>query len=173
MLRAITIIQPFAALVALPAADPRHKRCENRRWPTSYRGPLAVHAGKARRYGGEPCEDIAVDHGVDPNALAFGAIVTVVRMVACVAVEPGPDRRRSIDALGPGYAWMHDHAHAEGPWCHVYEPVWTPPQPVDCAGKQGLWTVPADVERAVRAAWYAGVTRRRMPGAAPSTEATQ
>ncbi len=39
-MKAITLTQPYASLVALGA-----KRIETRSWPTKYRGPLAIHAG--------------------------------------------------------------------------------------------------------------------------------
>lgn len=40
-MKAITLHQPWATLMALGA-----KRIETRSWPTHYRGPLAIHAGK-------------------------------------------------------------------------------------------------------------------------------
>ena len=40
-MKAITLTQPWATLVAIGA-----KRIETRSWRTFYRGPLAIHAGK-------------------------------------------------------------------------------------------------------------------------------
>jgi hypothetical protein len=163
-LTALTIIQPFAHLIATGV-----KRVENRTWSTGHRGPLAVHAGKADRYAGRRVVDLAAEYGLDPRPLAYGAIVAVVNVVACVPVAPAhlPDRRRkSIDALGPAYAWMHDHAHAEGPWCHVYELLWRVPEPIACGGKQGPWTVPADVEARLRGMWFADTNARARAAAA-------
>lgn len=40
-MKAITLTQPWATLVAIGA-----KRIETRSWSTRYRGPLAIHAGK-------------------------------------------------------------------------------------------------------------------------------
>jgi activating signal cointegrator 1 len=40
-MKALTLTQPWATLVALEA-----KRLETRSWRTSYRGPLAIHASK-------------------------------------------------------------------------------------------------------------------------------
>ena len=40
-MKAITLTQPWATLVAIGA-----KRIETRSWSTSYRGPLAIHAAK-------------------------------------------------------------------------------------------------------------------------------
>ncbi len=40
-MRTLTLTQPWATLVALGA-----KTIETRSWQTSYRGPLAIHAGQ-------------------------------------------------------------------------------------------------------------------------------
>jgi hypothetical protein len=40
-MKALTLIQPWATLVALG-----EKQIETRSWDTKYRGPLAIHAGK-------------------------------------------------------------------------------------------------------------------------------
>jgi hypothetical protein len=40
-MKAITLHQPWATLVAI-----EQKKIETRSWPTSYRGPLAIHAAK-------------------------------------------------------------------------------------------------------------------------------
>jgi hypothetical protein len=40
-MKAITITQPYATLIAIGA-----KHIETRSWATNYRGPLAIHAGK-------------------------------------------------------------------------------------------------------------------------------
>jgi hypothetical protein len=43
--KALTICQPYAELIARG-----EKVIENRTWPTSYRGPLLIHAGKSREW---------------------------------------------------------------------------------------------------------------------------
>jgi hypothetical protein len=40
-MKAITILQPWASLIACGA-----KQIETRSWATKYRGPIAIHAGK-------------------------------------------------------------------------------------------------------------------------------
>ena len=40
-MKVLTLTQPWATLVAIGA-----KHIETRSWATSYRGPLAIHAGK-------------------------------------------------------------------------------------------------------------------------------
>ena len=44
-MKALTICQPYAEMIAN-----HEKPIENRTWPTSYRGPLAIHAGKSRAW---------------------------------------------------------------------------------------------------------------------------
>ena len=44
-MKALTLHQPWATLVAVG-----EKRIETRSWSTDYRGPLAIHAGKARPF---------------------------------------------------------------------------------------------------------------------------
>lgn len=47
-MKALTIYQPWASLIALGV-----KEIETRSWNTNYRGPLAIHAANRRRW---PCE---------------------------------------------------------------------------------------------------------------------
>jgi activating signal cointegrator 1 len=138
-MRALTIIQPFAELIALQA-----KRCENRTWATNYRGLLAIHAGKSRRYQGEDVREIAENYLLSGEMLAFGAIIAVARLVDCVQVSSGKERAASIERLGERFAWMHDHEHAEGPWCFVLRDV-RRVGPIECNGAQGLWMPPPDI----------------------------
>lgn len=45
-MKALTVQQPYAHLIALPDDHPDAKRVENRVWATSYVDPVAIHAGK-------------------------------------------------------------------------------------------------------------------------------
>jgi len=44
-MKALTILQPWATLVAIGA-----KKIETRSWATGYRGPLAIHAGRSLKF---------------------------------------------------------------------------------------------------------------------------
>lgn len=112
-MKALTICQPYAELIARG-----EKIIENRTWPTSYRGPLAIHAGKSRSW-------------LDPDDLtryptmSFGAVVAIADLVDC---------RRLADLSEE----LQKHAHAIGPWCFVLANIrrvgpWT------ARGAQGLW----------------------------------
>ena len=115
-MKALTICQPYAELIMRGV-----KVIENRSWPTSYRGPLLIHAGKSREWMSPG------DETVYPG-MAFGAIVGRVTMTDCRRLEQLPDALR-------------DHPHANGPWCFVLTAVQRFERPTPYRGAQGLWDV--------------------------------
>jgi hypothetical protein len=130
--KAITIQQPWAHLIVHGYFDPqtgdvRRKDVENRCWPCSHRGPLAIHAGKGLDY-----LHAAEGYGLNVADMRFGAIVGIVEMYDCLPL-----------------AQCHDSQWAEGPWCHLYRKP-RPVGPVPCKGMLGLWAVPADVLAAIQ-----------------------
>lgn len=123
-MKALTVIQPYAELIARGV-----KPIENRRWPTAYRGPLAIHAGKNRSW---------LDEG-DALAcpqMAFGAFVALATLVDCVKLDDLP-----TDLTG--------HAHAEGPYCWILQNV-RRIVPIPYRGAQGLWVPDADTLEILR-----------------------
>lgn len=113
-IKALTICQPYADMIARG-----EKIIENRSWPTSYRGPLAIHAGKSVAW-------LDPEDKVDRPWMAFGAIVATARLVDCVRVESlPPDLQARFDANGP-YCWILDDV----------KPFSTP---VPATGARGLW----------------------------------
>lgn len=127
-MRCLTVCQPFASLIMLPATDPRHKRVENRNWFTNYRGPLLIHAGKSREW-----LDCFNHEGLD---VPFGAILGMVTLVGCI--RPG---ERWAELKWP---WLKTHAHAEGPWMWVVLHPRPFAQPIPYRGELGLFDVPAE-----------------------------
>ena len=117
-MKAITICQPWAYAICY-----RGKDVENRTWYTSYRGSLAIHAGKSRVwFTGEALNDGSPEPG--QSSCVFGAIVAHCELVDCI-------RPKAL----PGNVW------AEGPWCFVLEDVRVLDVPVPYKGAQGLWDV--------------------------------
>ena len=112
-MKVLTVCQPYAEMIARG-----EKLIENRTWSTPYRGPMAIHAGKSRswlEYGDE------LDY---PN-MAFGAVIAIADLVACVPVWELPyEEQKSI--------------HANGPWCWKLANV-RRINPVLFRGAQGLW----------------------------------
>ncbi|MDP1570358.1 MAG: ASCH domain-containing protein [Vicinamibacterales bacterium] len=128
-MKALTIHQPWAELIA--RGD---KPIENRTWSTSYRGALLIHASRSREdlFGwGKPEERV---YGFPLEAMAFGAVVAVARLVECLALNASWPAKCVL---------LRTHEHARGPWCWVLEGVRRLPEPIPCRGYQQLW-VPDD-----------------------------
>lgn len=118
-MRALTIKQPWASAIPVLGKD-----VECRKWSTSYRGLLAIHAGKT--INGVAPEELA-EALADPP---LGAIVAVVTLRDVV-------RNSTSKWAQPGlYHWELDDIRALS-------------TPVPCRGKQSVWQVPEDVARAV------------------------
>ena len=90
-MKALTICQPYALLIVTGI-----KRVENRTWPTRYRGPLLIHAGKSKAWLDEvddlttgKCERIDYDETTG-RIFDFGALVGVADLVDCIQVGDAP-----------------------------------------------------------------------------------
>lgn len=136
-MKTLTICQPYAELIARG-----EKRVENREWPTRYRGPLLIHAGKSRSWlDGETDDELAEEFG---RPIEFGAIVARSRLIACLHIDP--IKRGDYDKQ---YPWLKDHPHTNGTWCWVLEDVERLAQAIPWKGAQGLWdcSSPSIMER--------------------------
>lgn len=122
---ALTVCQPYAELIASGV-----KPIENRTWRTDYQGPLFIHAGKSLAW---------LDDKSDKDKFVFGAIVAVVRMVACLSVDRSDWHR---------WESLREHEHANGPYCFVLEDIHRLKEPVRCNGAQGFWVPSADITQA-------------------------
>lgn len=129
-MKALTVQQPWAWAIAAG-----HKDIENRTWATSYRGPLAIHAGKTWASSGDVqiCRSVLEDLGVvkadeqvgDRHLLATGAIVAVVDL-AGVCEDP-----RCRCSVWAGIGWKHWQLKNPRPLT----------EPVPASGRQGLWDI--------------------------------
>lgn len=127
-MKALTICQPYPHLILLG-----EKPVENRTWPTRYRGPMAIHAGKSRQWLDPDDEEAAAAAGAP---LVFGAIVAVCTLDDCLRVE-------DIEAgkFDERYPQLRTRAHCYGPWCWVLTNVRPLAAPVPWRGAQGLFDV--------------------------------
>lgn len=148
---ALTICQPYAHLICLPDDDDRAKRVENRRWGTSYRGPLLIHAGKSREWldldEDDTCDDT---YEIPLSEMAFGAIVGIANLADCVQLVPVISQRGFLSYNVPNHAsrrwpWLACHAHTEGPFCFVLTECRRFKNPIPCRGARGLFSVPREV----------------------------
>jgi len=135
--KCLTISQPYASLIASG-----EKWVENRTWPTSYRGLIAIHAGKGTQY-------------LDKDELKeypTGCVVAVANLSACMPLKDmqGISRNQSVPQAGKTIGQIIDHPHAEGPVCWILSEVQKLDEPVSCRGAQGLFDLPSDVETMVR-----------------------
>jgi hypothetical protein len=126
-LKALTLHQPFAQL----CADGR-KQIETRSWSTTYRGPLAIHAGQTLD------RDFAMECGYDPHTLARGAVVCVVMLRDC---EPMPAMHfhRWLKTITQEEQRFSIYSPGRFAWRLQLERVLAIPHVV--RGTQGLWTV--------------------------------
>ena len=127
-MKALTVSQPFAALIASG-----EKWVENRTWDTRHRGPLAIHAGKGSQYLS----------AAELREYPTGCVVATAQLVACVWIGDVRCGSLSTRPVSPGATRtmrdLHDHDHTEGPWCWVLEDIQPLDTPIKATGSQGLW----------------------------------
>jgi len=89
MMKAITILQPWASLVALG-----EKKFETRSWPTNYRGPILIHAGK-KTFNTDSyldrelypfAEALGLPDYFSFDKLPYGSIIAVADLVNCLKI---------------------------------------------------------------------------------------
>lgn len=145
-IRCISLWQPWASLVALGA-----KTIETRHWPTSYRGPIAVHAAKTTRGVGRIGDVLALgDFEVErdrsglllrgpslawPYRLPLGAVVAVGRLDAVDVMD------EAVIRAVPEAERPYGH-YAYGRFAWRLADVRPLRQPVEVTGRQGLFDVP-------------------------------
>jgi hypothetical protein len=137
-IKAITISQPFASLIA--SGD---KWIENRTWPTKYRGPIAIHAGKGLQYLNR---DEIKDYPT-------GCVIAIAKLVACYSLDEilrndanSSIRKSRIDKSIWNWSEAARHKHAEGPFCWILQDI-KAIDPVPCRGAQCLWNWSSDGPR--------------------------
>lgn len=123
-MKALTISQPFASLIASGA-----KWVENRTWPTTHRGPLAIHAGRRSQYLGR----------ADLARYPTGVVIATCELVGCVELAAVADICPTVcHCSGRTLGEIMAHEHTEGPWCWILADV-RPVLPVETRGRLGLW----------------------------------
>ena len=143
-MKALTVYQPWASLECLGL-----KGTETRGWATSYRGELAIHAGK--KWTAE-LAIIAIElhawlvaHGSVglPYNPPRGVILAVATLADCVQVTEDNQTMFSEFDRVAGDCRV-------GRWIWILEDVRPLEHPVPCPGAQGLWTVPGRQAEMVR-----------------------
>lgn len=157
-MKTLTLWQPYASLVAMG-----EKRIETRSWSTSYRGPLAIHAGQALPKIWTPFKDehfveaLAPEIGLNsmgaPNLdrLPRGVVLAIVNLVDVAPMLPWGE------VLGWGFPTPKEEAfgrydNADGQryaWFFQDDDVQLVDPPIPCRGRQRLWELPVEVTREV------------------------
>lgn len=137
-MRALSIMQPWAAAIAYGA-----KRTENRTWraPRWIIGEtIAIHAGKRADLGARP----PVGEAWPGRRMHLGSVIAVAVVAAC---HLSPDFGGTCGATRPLCSpWsVADQYH----W--LLADVRPLAEPVPCRGMLGLWRLPDEVEKLVRA----------------------
>lgn len=148
-MKAITIIQPWATLIALGV-----KTLETRSWPTKYRGEIAIHAGQ--KVDKDAClvpqiREALLKHGInDWRELPTGAILAKATLTDVWSIErpAGPDGSvcRTSKDTGRFNMWggyMPDEYYfgdySDGRFTWQLDDVSRLPSPIEAKGKLGLW----------------------------------
>ncbi len=84
-MKALSIMQPWAWLIVAG-----HKDIENRSWPTSFRGPVLIHAGKRLDPDLEDAQDWPWRDIERPDDFEVGGIVGEAEIVDCVTASASP-----------------------------------------------------------------------------------
>jgi hypothetical protein len=157
-MKALTVKQPWAHMIAHCGKD-----VENRSWPVpgdpvlvNHVGELAIHAGARSGWDedgefGPLAQDawkhqgyLAAHLARDSEWITFSAIVAVAEGVVCHHATDCAGPALVGDVLcSPWAAWGQFH------WS--WKALRVLASPVPCRGHQKLWTVPEDIESAVRA----------------------
>jgi hypothetical protein len=144
-MRAITLTQPWATLVAIGA-----KKFETRSWNTDYRGPLAIHAAlkfpMAARWllASDPfrSEFIKAGYHIGPlknlSWLPLGAVVATCELVATFhtpfITEYGLSEKVATSSTEIAFG---DYSPGRYAWLLVN--VKKLPEPIPAKGALGLW----------------------------------
>ena len=126
-MKAIVIKQPFASAIILGK-----KTVENRTWPTKYRGPLAIVAGRSKEYLKLDWSDDLP--GIEVPNLPRGFIIGTVELVDCVE-------------FGKAHA---SDPWACGPWCFLLTNAKQLSKPIPIVGKLGIYPLPDDISKSLR-----------------------
>jgi hypothetical protein len=164
---ALTVRPPWAWCFTAPVRKP--KRIENRGREMTHRGPLWLHAGSRARWDRVGADSPLVqeawleatgipriphatarDIGLHRNSdlIPFGAVTAMLEVAGC---HHSDECMFPASQELPGVRSGCSPWAARGQWHIETELIRTLPEPVPCRGNLGLWRLPEDVERAVRA----------------------
>ena len=137
-MKAITIRQPWALLIALKA-----KKFETRSWQTKYRGPIAIHASKTIDY--EACsypeiQEILFKNGFYTTSLIpTGCVIATAVLTDCYKVtkDKSTTAETTGDIINEQEYPFGDYT--EGRFAWKLDQVQLMTKPIPAKGKLSLW----------------------------------
>lgn len=144
--KVLTVWQPWASCIAAAATNPAGKTTENRDWETSYRGLVAIHAGKSTDTAALEYpwvrETLHATGWAQKQDLPHGGIVALANLTGCHKARSGTAAR--WPAAGCCRPWGDSRA-----WHWELTGVARLAKPVPCRGFVGLFDPPSDVRAAI------------------------
>ena len=132
MLKALSLLQPWATLVVIGA-----KTIETRSWSTAYRGTLMIHASKGKSGAAIAAEPLFKKYIPNFHELPFGAIIGEVTLKDVVRISelllpPELIARLTLEERAFG-------AYSEGRFAWLLEDAVVYDEPIPAKGALGLW----------------------------------
>lgn len=125
-MKAITVLEPWASLIVFGP-----KRIENRSWLATYRGNLAIHAGKSLRLLRDPeILALAARFGVTATMCKerAGCLLGWTALLDCVPI-----------------AKVRANPFALGPWCFLLDEPTALTTPLPWKGQLSFFDVPDEL----------------------------
>ena len=144
-MKALTLWQPWASLIAWG-----EKQYETRSWPTAYRGPLAIHAGKQNdteellrlnSFYREAFERAGILTGCDIPQGGVLCIVDLVDVQQIREIDRGVLFGKMLDQKEENFG---DYSHGRYAW--KLENLRVLNDPIPAKGMQGFWEWPVKME---------------------------
>lgn len=143
-MKTITLIQPWATLIALG-----EKKIETRSWETSYRGPLLIHAGKKVEHDlcrQHPFTDVLLEHDIAfKDQIPTGVIIAKCNLVDCIKIthQDGVIAQLSNNLIvDENEYWFGDYTPGRYAW--ILDNIELLKEPIPAKGKLSLWEFNCD-----------------------------
>jgi hypothetical protein len=162
-LPAITVIQPFASLIA-----EEFKHYETRSRPIKYRGKIAIHAGVSTEYLRDSSVFEILPEGwamefnpplpglITAREFPLGMIVAVADLVECWQTNEHQltqiRKSANVDLVLHKEVDEREYLlgdYSQGRYAWELENIRKLNNPIPCRGRQGLWYVPKDIAHAL------------------------
>jgi activating signal cointegrator 1 len=143
VLKVITLIQPWASLIALG-----EKKIETRSWKTSYRGPLLIHAGKKI----DSCAKHSIfrrtleSHRYTKDTLPTGMIIAKCNLIDCLEMVQCGVSSGTLSDGTKVYGNEYQFGNYEiGRYAWILDNVEMLKEPIPAKGKLSIWNFEGEI----------------------------